>query len=401
MFSSQRAWFAVGLIGVGQLIAWGSLYYAIAVVGQDIARDLNLSPATVFAAFSLALLVSGLAAPAVGRWIDKAGGRSILAISSVLASVAFALLAAAQGPIGLFIGWFVAGMAMACGLYDAAFATLSKMMGSAYRQALTLLTLVGGLASTVFWPLTQALASGYGWRGTFVFFALFHLLCCAPMHWFGVPRIDVLPASNTKASTSAPQQAGTLPDRTHNRSFIWLAGALAATQFIAGAVSAHALGLLVTGGISAASAVWLGALIGPTQVAGRLIEFSLASRISSLAFGALCFALLLAGMICFAFSGPSIGIALAAMLLYGWANGTVTIVRGTVPAELYGRAAYGALLGRLARPQLIARAMAPVVIALVLERFGATAALTLLVFVAAAAALAYWQALRLARLNVL
>ena len=394
-----RAWLAVALIGLGQLITWGSLYYAIAVVGNDIARDLALAPATVFGAFSLALLTSGLAAPTVGRWIDRVGGRPVLTIGSILAALAFALLAIAQGPVGLFAGWLVAGLAMACGLYDAAFATLGKMMGGSYRRALTLLTLVGGLASTVFWPLTQALASAHGWRGAFIVFSLGHIVLCGPMHWLGVPATGPGLRGTPPSKPLASGAANKTPANT--TSFVWLAGALAATQFLAAAVSAHILGLLTAGGIAADTAVWLGAMIGPMQVAGRLFEFALASRVSAVAFGGVCFGLLLAAMLGFAASGASVLTAIMAVLVYGWANGTVTIVRGTVPAELYGREAYGALLGRLARPQLIARSLAPVVIALVVAHVSTSAAHTLLIVVAAVAALAYWQALRVARRAVL
>jgi hypothetical protein len=169
----------VGALGVAQIIAWGSLHYSIAVLAQPMARTLEVGVPTVLAAFSGALLASGLASPLTGRLLDRHGGRLIMAAGSLLAAASLGLIALASHPAVFISGWILAGVAMAATLYDAAFATVVALSGGRHRQALTALTLLGGLASTVFWPLTYVLDQTWGWRAALAVFAALHLLVCA------------------------------------------------------------------------------------------------------------------------------------------------------------------------------------------------------------------------------
>jgi MFS family permease len=179
--------FLVSGLGVAQIVTWGSLYYPIAVLGDSMQHDLGVSSTVLFAAFTLSLLISGMAAPMVGRLMEAHGARTMLCAGSVLGMAALLLLALANGPVGLFAGALVAGVAMAACLYDAAFMALNQLAGDAYRRSVTGLTLFGGFASTVSWPLSQLLLDALGWRQALLIHAVLQLVLCPPLHALLLP----------------------------------------------------------------------------------------------------------------------------------------------------------------------------------------------------------------------
>ncbi len=392
--SSRRAplrlrW-VVPVLGIAQIISWGSLYYPIAVLAAAIRRDLGLGDIAVFGSFTVGLFVSGLAAPAAGRLVDARGGRFTLTGGSALGALALAVLAMAQGTVSLMAGYALVGLAMAGCLYDPAFATLHGISGPVYRKAVTALTLFGGFASTVFWPLSQFLLDAYGWRATFGVYAALNLCVCVPLHLW------VLPSGPGTVPHVAPAPAAITPNRPRYRGvFVWLATALAMASFLSSALSAHVIGLLTSSGLTARDAVLVSSLIGPMQVAGRVAEFTFSRHVRTLAVGTLAFGLFaLALLVLTQVRGVWIT-ALAFAVLYGWSNGVMTIVRGTVPGELFGHRQFGALLGRLARPQFAAKAIAPLALTLVFAIDPArTLSLYALACVGIAALVAYRMALR-------
>jgi hypothetical protein len=322
----------------------------------------------------------------------------VLSWGSALGALALGTIAAADGLPMLFLGWALAGVAMAACLYDPAFATLHQLTGSAYRRAVTALTLFGGFASTVFWPLSQWLLERVGWRETLWIYAGIHLALCLPLHLAFVPagaRAIALDADGS--AHDAPGIGASPPRAAAGRMYYGLAGAFAIAAFLSATLSAHLITLLKSAGLTARDAVLISSLIGPMQVAGRIAEFAFASRLPALSVGALAFVLMIAGLTCLAAVEALPAVALAFAVLYGWSNGLMTIVRGTVPAVLFGRRNYGALLGRLALPAFLAKAVAPVaftwVLAIGLSR---GSALWSLVVVAVLALLAYHLATRAA-----
>jgi MFS family permease len=170
----------VAVLGTTQTIAWASSYYLPAVLADPIARDIGVSPGLVFAAFSLALLVSGVLGPLVGRMIDRRGGRDVLCVSNLILAAGLLLLSMAPGPVLLFAGWLLIGVGIAAGLYDAAFATLAGIYRERSRMAITGITLIAGFASTIGWPLTALIEDTHGWRMACVCWALVHLFVCLP-----------------------------------------------------------------------------------------------------------------------------------------------------------------------------------------------------------------------------
>ncbi|HEY7903347.1 MAG TPA: MFS transporter [Casimicrobiaceae bacterium] len=346
----------VVLLGVAQIVSWGTLFYSIAVLGEPMRAALGTGEIVLFGAFSGGMLLSGVAAPAVGREIDAHGGRRVLTAGSLLGAASMALLAAAQNTPMLVTGWLMAGVASTAVLYDAAFATLHQVAASAFRRAVTVLTLLGGLASTVFWPLSRFLLETVGWREAFVVYAALHLLLCMPVHALCVPDAAPAPA----ASRQEPQVSMPMP-----RALLWLALAMSITSFVAVAVSAHLMTLLGASGLAARDAVLIGSMIGPMQVAGRIVEYGAARNVAATATGTFAFALMAVALCVLTQVHGTWIVALAFVIAYGWANGVFTIVRGTVPRALFGAQGYGSLLGRLARPQFFARAVAPVTLSLV------------------------------------
>ena len=378
----------VTALGIAQIISWGTLFYTIAVLGPPMRVTLGVGEVWLFGSFTAGLALSGLLSPAAGRAIDARGGRTVLAAGSLLAAIATAALAAAQGPWSLLAGWLLAGVAMSVALYDPAFATLHQVAGPAYRRAVTALTLFGGFASTVFWPVSQWLSDTVGWRAAFAAYAVLHVVVCLPLHLFGVPRAPtrsrVSPTPDATAAPAAPRSA---------RAFAWLASALALASFLGSALSAHLLGLLTASGLTPAEAVLVGTCVGPMQVAGRIMEFVFLRRLTALAVGTLAFGVLGAAMLLLTQVHGVLLLALVFAVPYGWSNGVMTIVRGTVPEAIFGAHGYGALLGRLARPQFAARAGAPLALALFLAVDGARElAPWLLAAVAGGAFVAYRRA---------
>jgi MFS family permease len=362
----------VSALGVAQIVSWGSLFYAIGVLGPAMRSELGVSELFLFGAFTAGLLVSGTLAPAAGRAIDRRGGRFVLSVGSVLAIIAMALLAVAPNPSVMVLGWLVAGASMAACLYDPAFATLSQHAGARYRRAVTALTLFGGFASTVFWPLSHLLLEAWGWRITFAIYAGMHLFICLPIHWLFVPKHSRI--TRDEAADDAPAGSSLADVRLH-----WLTASFALATFVFGVIAVHLVSLLTSAGLTPAQAVTVSMLVGPMQVAGRVIEMGVSGRVRAVTVGMVAFALMLLSLLAL-ISVEGFGIAaIVFVVAYGWGNGVLTIVKGTAPAELFGREGLGALLGHLSRAGLYAKAVAPAsfsaLLTFGLTRNGALAAL--------------------------
>jgi MFS family permease len=356
-----RFWRVIPALGIAQIISWGSLYYSIAVLASPIQASLGISQTELFGAFTLGMLISGAASPMVGKLVDERGGRNVLSAGSLVGAAAFLTLSLAQNTLVFLSGWVLGGLAMAATLYEPAFATLHQLSREHYRRSVTALTLIAGFASTAFWPLTSVLEGGLGWRATFAVFGLLHLLVCLPLHWFTVPR-----AKAPVPPKTAEPQPGTNELDGRLASYFWLAAAFSIAMFVMAVVFAHLIEMLKARGISAGDAILIGSIIGPLQVAARIVEFSFARHARATRVGIIAFGLFAVAILVLAFAGQSFWWAVAFAILFGASNGIMTIVRGTAPAELFGQHQLGSLLGRLARPAFMAKAIAPVLFAALL-----------------------------------
>jgi MFS family permease len=356
----------VSTLGITQTLAWASTYYLTAVFADPVSAGLHLSRTWFFATFSAALLLSGLLGPLAGRMIDRYGGRDVLAATNLVFAGGLVLLSFATGPASLAAGWVVIGIGMGFGLYEAAFATAAGLYGHEARNAITGVTLFAGFASTVGWPASTALIDAFGWRNALLAWAALHLLVGLPLNRFLVPQA---PPPPPVALPTHPEPAG-VP-----WTMIILACVFGATWFVSTALAAHLPRLLEAMGATSTAAVAAGALVGPAQVAARLIEFTLLRRASPMISARLATVLHPIGAGLLAFFGPIAAVPF--VLLHGGGNGLLTIARGTLPLALFGSAGYGLRTGLLAAPARILQGAAPLLFGLVLDREGPLAALLL------------------------
>ena len=363
---AERRASTVAALGVAQTLAWASSYYLPAILGVPMARELGVSMPMVFAAFSAALLVSAAVGPWAGRAIDRWGGRPVLVGTNVVFAVGLAALSQASGPVTLFAAWIVVGLAMGSGLYEAAFSTLVRLYGRDSRNVITGITLIAGFASTVGWPLSAWLEASLGWRGACLAWAAMHLVV-------GLPLNASLPRSSGDGHVAFSSEGAVDNDRKGRQSWTapLLAFVFAATWFISTAMAAHLPALLQAGGASLAVAVAVGALVGPAQVAGRLVEFGVLRRVHPLLSARLAALMHPLGAGLFALAGAPVAAGFA--LLHGAGNGILTIAKGTLPLVMFGPAGYGHRQGVLMVPARIAQALAPWLFGLWLDELGAGA----------------------------
>jgi len=366
-------WRAVSVLGVTQILAWGILFYPPVLTMPLIAADRGWSLAFAMGGFSLALLVSGFVAPTIGGLIDRLGGHVVMAVGSLLGAGGLVLLVHAAHPLAYMAVWIVLGVAISANLYDPAFATLGRIFGAAARRPITALTFAGGFASTVSWPATQLLLSLTDWRTTYLIYAAVLAFVAAPLHAFVLPRGRV--AVEPLAEDKAPQPKAVLP--SNGLAFALVAAGFAIYAFVPSGLAAHLLAMFGRAGIDPATAVLIGALFGPSQVAARLCEFVFAGNAHPLAVARFALLLLAASFGVALLFGFSVSVAAAFAVMFGAANGLMTIARGAVPLALFGAAGYGRLLGRIAKPFQIVQAVAPVVLAFVIERGSDVAGLAL------------------------
>lgn len=259
----------VAALGTAQTLAWASSYYLPAMLAAPIARELNAPASTVFAAFSVALIVSAALGPHAGRAIDRFGGRPVLLMSNLVFAAGLLGLSQSSSVIQLLLAWVVIGVAMGSGLYEAAFSTVVRLQGKQARGAITGITLVAGFASTVGWPLTAYMESHHGWREACLMWAALHLVVGLPLNAI-VPKVrDAQPNSPSAVPPSTVPVHRSVADLL--RSQFLLAYVFAVSWFISTAMAAHLSALLRDSGVSTTSAIAIAALVGPAQVAGRLL----------------------------------------------------------------------------------------------------------------------------------
>jgi hypothetical protein len=365
-------------LGIAQILAWGTSFYFPAVFAGPIVRDTGWSLGAVVGGTSVGLLVAGLISPQVGRLIDRHGGRPVLLASSLCYAVGLAGIGLAPALPVYIAAWVVLGVGMGTGLYDAVFAALGRMYGSAARGPITNLTLFGGFASTVCWPLSAFMIEHAGWRSACFIYAALHLAVALPLQMAVVRRA---PATHADAESAKSAAADTAPIAHERTIFALLAVVLSLAAGIGSIVVVHLLIFLQARGVEAAVAVGLGTLFGPAQVAARGVERLFGNRYHPIWTMIGSVGLMAVGLVLL-FSG--FPFLVLVILLYGAGYGISWIGRGTLPLALFGPVRFPRLMGKLAFPSLIVQALAPSAGALAIEATGAhvaIGALTALAFV--------------------
>lgn len=387
-----RTTHAVVALGVTQIIGWGTTFYLPALLSRPIAEALQLPLGSVLGAYCWAMLISGILSRRIGKLIDRCGAAPLMAGASLLTAFALTLLSMAQGHVAIWVAWTLVGIAMRAMLYDGAFAALAALEGPSARRSISLLTLLGGLASTVFWPVSHLLLEAFDWRITIGLYALLNLVICAPLHFFfsgcqpGGPQSSgaagAAPVAPTpQAAGRSPSDPGVPPPTIKPElAVLLLATAFAFHAFIWSSLAVHMPDLLGGFGLTEGTAVAVASLLGPAQVVSRSAELFAQKWLSPFALAVPVFAMLPLSLIPFGLPGEPVFHAIAFVLIYGLSNGLLTILRGALPLLIIGPHGYGELLGRIASPALVVSALSPLVFAWFLEIWGPVgAAVTLFV----------------------
>ena len=364
---------AIVALGITQIVAWGTTLYALGVLASPIAADTGWSRSLVFSGLTVGLLASSFFSTAIGKAIDTKGARFVMSAGSVLCALSLLIVAAANNPVVYLAGWAVMGLGMRMSLYDAAFAALVQVAPNRGRRAISYLTLFGGFASSIFWPIGHILTAEVGWRLTLVVYAVINFAVCLPLHWWGLARREPRAPASASGVTTASTAENTEPPlegKARNLAMLLFAIVMSASAFVFGAMSVHLPAVLEASGLSAAAAVTLASLKGVAQVAGRLAEILFGRRLHPIDLGRISVGLMPFAFIVLMAGGASYSAALTFIVLFGVANGLVTIVRGAVPLALFGPQGYGTVLGILATPYLLVNALAPAVLAVVVDLWG-------------------------------
>lgn len=361
-------------LGIAQILGWGTSFYFPAVLAPPIAADTGWSFGWVVSGTSIGLLVAGLIAPPVCKIIDRRGGRPVLAASSLLFAAGLAIIGLAPNLAVYLAGWVVLGAGMGTGFYDTVFAALGKLYGKDARTPITNLTLFGGFASTVCWPLSALLAESFGWRGACLIYAAMHLVISLPLQMAVMPPLA--PQAAPSAAGLAAKHAASAPSIMHERTiFALLALILTISGGIGAIVIVHLLIFLQARGADFAFAVTLGTLFGPSQVGTRFVERLFGARYHPIwTMVASCVGMLI-GLVLLLGAFPVLALTI---LLYGAGYGIMWIARGTLPLALFGPERFATLMGRLAFPSLIVQALSPTAGAWLIERSGADATMAVL-----------------------
>lgn len=364
-------------LGVTMTIGYGTLYYSFSVLAPEIAREFGWGQSFVFGVFSFGLLAGAVAAPVLGRLVDRYGARLILCLGSIAAALSLALFSVMQNAWQFAAITLVAEFIALAVQYDAGFAALAQSHGREARAHITLVTLIAGFASTVFWPLLQWLLTVMTWRDIYLVMAAMHLLIALPIH-LALPRARMIePESTVREEQSIGEP---VLDGERKRRMILMATAFAAGGFVMSAVGSTLLVLMHDLGYATAMATLAGSLIGPSQVAARLIEYvrrNLFSPPLTAIIAASAMALSLA-ILAGALVQPMAAFAIAFAIFYGAGQGLTSIVRGVLPLHYFGAAGYGRTMGTLASARIIASAIAPVSVIWLNEMVGTNAALAAL-----------------------
>ncbi|HUN11471.1 MAG TPA: hypothetical protein PLE50_04260 [Rhabdaerophilum sp.] len=374
---------AIWGLGVTQIIGYGATYYLLSLLARPIADEFGMSTPAVLGGLSLQLACAALFGPRIGRWQDQAGSRVVMTAGSVIVAVGLVLLGLARGPLSYYFAWFVIGLAAPMMLYSAAFTALTQIAGHQARRSISFLTFIGGLASTLFWPLTAWLLSLMDWRNIAFLYAAMQIVICVPVHW------RMLGRENTDGSPRAPGvivEPG-LPSAAQPAAFAFLASMLTINGLIINAWSLLVFPVLGALGFLPSAAVLVGSLIGIAQVVGRVTESIYAGRISAMWTGVVSAVTLPLAFMALSLSQGITGYGVAFAVLYGISNGLLTIARGAIVLAIFGTRGYGERINRITIGQNIAGAIGPVLGGVLLDSTGAAELVTLMLMGSMAALL--------------
>jgi predicted MFS family arabinose efflux permease len=357
------------VLAIGQVIGWGTIGL-LAVVGRQIAADLQMDISAVFAGNSVFYALMGLCAPVLARPFTQFGARRVMIAGTIIGAPGFVLLSLAQGPIQFFVAWMMLGTAGSATLATAAYIMLNEIAGRDAKRGIGAMMLVTGLASSIFWPTTSFLADAVGWRGACLVYAAMLLLLSLPLNYFGLPRR----AEPKDDAVTVVASASETPI-VHKSTFLLILAALALNAFVAFGLGAVFIELLKTEGLSPTQAVTFGSMLGVIQVSARGLDFLGGGRWDGITTGIFAGGAIPVAMLLLMFGGGSHWMIAAFILLYGMGSGAFAVARATIPLVFYDSAEFTKATSRLAMPLNLISAAAPPVLVSLLTQFGSSALL--------------------------
>lgn len=354
-------------LAIAETIVWAAMFYSFPALLLQWERDLGWSKIELSGALTLALIVSALLAPVVGRLVDHGLGRYVFTGSAVLGALLLVLLSRVTTLWQFYAIWLALGVAMSGSLYEACFAVLTRAMGADAKKAITLVALVAGFAGTVSFPSAHALAAIVGWRGAVLTFAIAVAFVAVPLIWFACRTAE------DNGKTRAPSTSAKAGDvlRIFRRATFWLlAVSFAMIAFDHSILLMHLLPILDERDIHSEAAILTASMIGPMQVAGRLAMMAAERHVSTLFIFAACFVAMSISALSLLGAGTTPVLLVTFVLFQGAGYGVTSIMRPVVIAEFLGREDFGVIAGMLAIPFLTATAAAPTIAALVWEKGG-------------------------------
>ena len=382
----------VAWLSLGQLITWGSVFYTFALLMEPVERELGLTRAQSSLAFSLALLAEGALAYPVGRWIDRGHERAVMTGGSLLVGLCLLLHSAVSSVAGFYAVWIGLGAGLAATLYNPVFAVVTRRFPDDFRRAIITLTFLGGLASTVFIPLSAWLIQSLGWRHALWVLAAFHLLVCAPLH---AVQLRAAPPARPARESAGRSGSASLPLHMRSAPFLLVGVFVVGMMAVTAALPPHMISLLRGNGLAEAWVIAIPASIGVIQVLGRLLLFFFEHHFDLHLANRLIPMLIPLGLAALLAGAGYPWAALLFVLLYGLGNGMLTIVKGTAIAQYVSRDHVASLNGALGLPTALARALAPLLLGVLWSaQAGYSRGLWLLLGVSVASVLALMLAQR-------
>jgi MFS family permease len=345
---------AIWALGVTQIVGYGTLYYSFSILAPGIAADFNVAVEWIYGCISLALLAGGLISPWAGGLADRLGAGKIMSVGSIGAAAALAVCGLAGSTIAFLAGMILVELASAFVLYSTAFAFLAQTTGVRAQRSITYLTLIAGFASTIFWPLTAWLLQAMDWHQIYFLFAGLNLAVCLPLHlWLSrFARIAATrPAENTAVPASMTVDNGNLV-------FVLIVLGFSLAGFVSAATLFHMVPMLGLLGLGAAG-VWVASLLGPAQVASRLINMAFGKDLPATVLAVVSAITMPVALGTLALSAPSTSGAVAFAVVFGLGSGLFSIVSGTLPLAIFGKAGFGKRLGWIGMGRLGLSALAP------------------------------------------
>ncbi|WP_157018628.1 MFS transporter [Mesorhizobium xinjiangense] len=387
-------------LGIAQICSWGSLFYSFPLIAEAMRVDLGWSKPQIYGAATLGMALAGVAAYPVGAAIDRGRGRYVMSLAAVAAGLLLLAWSQVADIVVFYVIFAGIGCLQAATLYEPAFAVITRRVGAdRSRRGITAVTLWGGFASTVFIPLIQFLIDAYDWRGALMVLGVINIVVCGGLYGFAIdPARDFrLPPRH---SHDAPALAGREAVAWAIRRPVFWALMLAFVSYAAAfsTLTFHLYPLLLERGLNAAGVVTVMAVIGPAQVAGRILIWLFAPHAPVRSIGSMIVIIFPLAVIGFAWAPPQVVVLAAIAAFYGAANGMITIVRGLAVPGMVSREAYGAINGVLVAPMNLMQALAPLAAAWLWSLTGGYGVVLIAVGIGATTLCAgFWSAAALAQ----